>query len=123
MSARDEVLLWGLVDWVELDRIHRYVASENPNEPNAVVQSRTLDLIRSLVSDGLFQVGDLNTEDRRFKAWNVPLDEAIQRIRDVYVVNFEDESRWPWFCWLALTEAGQQVAEDIESRTGRADSR
>ena len=59
MSARDEVLLWGLVDWVELDRIHRFVASEAPNEPIAVIQTRTLELIRSLASEGLFQVGDL----------------------------------------------------------------
>lgn len=123
MSARDEVLRWGLVDWVELDRIHRYVASENPDESAATIQNRTLDLIRSLVSDGLFQVGDLDTEDRRFKAWNVSLDEALQRIRDAYVVNFEDQSRWPWFCWLDLTDTGQQVAEAIEARTGRADSR
>lgn len=123
MSARDEVLLWGLVDWVELDRIHRFVASEAPNEPIAVIQTRTLELIRSLASEGLFQVGDLDTEDRRFKAWDVTLDEAIERIRDAYIVNFEDETKWPWFCWLALTETGQQVAEAIESRTGRADGR
>jgi hypothetical protein len=123
MSARDEVLLWGLVDWVELDRIHRYVADEHPGEPTAIIQNHTLDLIRSLVSDGLFLVGDLNTDDRRFKQWNVSLDEAIQRIRDVYVVNFEDQGTWPWFCWLALTGAGQKAAEAIEARVGRADGR
>lgn len=123
MSAREEVLLWGLVDWVELDRIHQYVADEDPTETSSTIQNRTLSLIRSLVGDGLFLVGDLNTDDRRFKAWNVSLDEAIQRIRDAYVVNFEDRTRWPWFCWLNLTDTGREVAEAIEARVGRADGR
>lgn len=123
MSARDDVLRWGLVDWVELKRIHSYVARANPGRPVAVVQNETLDLIRSLVSDGLFELGDLNAEDRRFKAWNTPLDESLEAIRNAYVTNFEDQTRWPWVCWLDLTEKGQHVAEAIEARASVADSR
>jgi hypothetical protein len=59
MSARDEVLGWGLIDWVELDRIHQYVAEENGGQPTSVIQSKTLELIPSHVSDGLFVVGDV----------------------------------------------------------------
>jgi hypothetical protein len=123
MSAREDVLRWGLVDWVELDRIHWYVASENLGQPLAVVQNKTLDLIRSLVTDGLFEVGDLTSKDCRFAAWNTSLDESIQRLRDVYVTNFDNRNTWPWFCWLDLTEKGQQVAEAIEAGGGSADSR
>jgi hypothetical protein len=70
----------------------------------------TLDLIRSLVSNGMFKLGGLN-DNCRFTAWSAPLDESMQRIRDVYVTNFDDHNTWPWFCWLDLTEKGQQVAE------------
>jgi hypothetical protein len=117
MSARDrdEVLTDGLIDWVELDQIHWYVARENAGTAVSVIQGKTLELIRSLVSDGLFELGDLKGEGARFTAWNIPLDESIQRIRDVYVTNFDDENTWPWFCWLDLTEKGQQVAEAIRA--------
>jgi hypothetical protein len=115
MSARDEILTDGLIDWVELHRIHWRVARENAGEPLSVIQDKTIDLIRSLVSDGLFEVGDLNGKECRFAAWNTPLDESIQRIRDVYVTNFDDQNTWPWFCWLQITDKGLQVAEAIEA--------
>lgn len=120
LSARTGVLLWGLVDWVELDRIHGYVAQENPGEPLAIVQGKTLELIRSLASDGLVEIGDLGGKDGRFVAWDITLDESIQRIRNVYVNNFDDENTWPWFSWLCLTEKGHQVAEVLSERVGFA---
>jgi hypothetical protein len=118
MSARDEVLTYGLIDWVELDQIHRYVAQENAGEPLSVIREKTLDLIRSLVNDGLFEVGDLKDGGGRFAAWNIPLDESMRRIHDVYVTNFADQNTWRWFCWLDLTEKGQQVAEAIAESAG-----
>jgi hypothetical protein len=122
MSAREEVLLRGLIDWVALQRIHSRVARENAGEPLAVVQDKVLDLIRSLVTDGLFKLGDLATEDNRFGAWDCPLDESIQRIRDVYVDNFDDETKWWFVCWLDSTEKGHQVAEAIEASRESAES-
>ena len=116
MSAREEVLLRGLIDWVALERVHRRVARENAGEPLAIIQDKTLDLIQSLVSDGLFEVGDLQTQDHRFAAWDIPLDESIQRIREVYVNKFDDEPEWWFYCWLAPTEKGLQLAEAIEAR-------
>lgn len=108
-------LLLGLIDWVALERVHAHVAWENSGEPLSVIQEKVLDLIRSLVSDGLFEVGDLDTEDHRFGAWDNPLDESLQRIREVYTKEFDDESAWWFICWLDLTEKGLQVAETIEA--------
>ena len=45
MSARDEVLLCGLIDWVALERVHWAVRQENPSEPLAVTQDKVLDQI------------------------------------------------------------------------------
>jgi hypothetical protein len=84
MAAREEVLLRGLIDWVALERIHWIVARENLGETLSLIQEKVLDLIRSLVADGLYVVGDLTTEDHRFGAWDAPLDKSLQRIRDVY---------------------------------------
>ena len=115
MSARDEVLLRGLIDWVALERVHRRVAGENAGEPLATIQDKVLDLIHSLVTDGLFELGDLATPNHRFGAWDAPLDESIQRIRDVYVNQFDDDPEWWFYCWLKLTEKGRKLAEAIEA--------
>ena len=95
MSAREEVLLRGLIDWVALERVHWIVARENAGESLAVIQDKVLDLIRSLVTDGLFELGELN-KNSRFVAWDTSLDESIQRIREVYLTKFNDEPEW-WF--------------------------
>jgi hypothetical protein len=114
-SAREEVLLRGLIDWVALERIHWYVARENPAESLSVIQDKTLDLIRSLVVDGLFELGDLTGTGNRFAAWNTPLDESIHRIRDVCVPKFDDQPAWWFCCWLDLTDKGQEIADAIEA--------
>ncbi len=117
-SARDEVLLRGLIDWVALERVHSRVARENPSEPLAVVQEKVLDLIRTLVTDGLYVIGDLATEDHRFAAWDTPLEESIQRIREVYTKEFDDESAWWFICWLDLTEKDDKSPRPLK-RTRR----
>jgi hypothetical protein len=50
MPAREDVLRWGLVDWVELDRIHSSVLRETAVQPLAVV------LIRLLASESSAQM-------------------------------------------------------------------
>ncbi len=115
MSAREEVLLLGLIDWVALERIHRRVAQENHDKPLATIQDKVLDLIRSLVTDGLFEIGGLSTPNGRFCAWDTTLDESIVRIRDVYTNKFGDESAWWFCCWLDATDEGLKVAEAIEA--------
>jgi hypothetical protein len=116
MSAREEVLLRGLIDWVALERVHWIVARANAGESLAVIQDKVLDLIRSLVTEGLLELGDLATEDNRFRARDITLDESIQRVREVYTTKFQDEPEWWFYCWLDPTEKGLAIAEAIETR-------
>ena len=118
MTPRESVLLRGLDDWVALEAVHSAVAEANGGAPTSVVQDETLALIRSLVDEGLFRLGDLATANQEFSAWGSSLDESIERIRDVYISNFDDQNVWPWYCWLDLTEKGEQVANEIEASTG-----
>jgi hypothetical protein len=117
MTPRESALLRGLVDWVALDRIHWDVAQANRGAPMSVVQTRTLELIRSLVNEGLFELGDLSGPQGQFAAWDSPIDESINRIQDVYVANFEAQNVWPWYCWLNLTEKGTRLAQQIKSKS------
>lgn len=115
MTAREEVLLCGLIDRVALQRVHSRVARENAGEPLTVIQNKVLDLIRSLVTDGLFELDDLATPNHRFAAWDAPLDESLHRIRDVYVNQYDDDgARW-FCCWLDATDKGLEAAEVIEA--------
>jgi hypothetical protein len=115
-TARENILIHGLIDWVSLAHVHSDVLQENRTAPPSEVQQKTLDTIRALVSDGLFELGDLSGEDGSFVAWNTQLDESMKRIYDLYVKHFDNNSLWIWECWLDLTEKGEKIAESIEQK-------
>ena len=115
VSARDEVLTRGLIDWVPLQRLHYHTVQDHPGETIAVIQRRVLNLIRALVDEGLVEIGDLNGPGDRFAAWTTPLDESIARIATVYVDGYDQATVWPWYAWLDLTARGNAVAEQISS--------
>jgi hypothetical protein len=50
-SARELTLLQGLIDWVDLGRVHWHVTEENPSAPLSDVQNKTLETIRFLVTN------------------------------------------------------------------------
>jgi len=110
-----ELLTSGLDDWVHLYEVHAQVARDNPHATTAQVQQKTLDTIRSLVAQGLFDVGDLGGPGGEFAAWTTPLDESIRRIAAAYIGHFDDESAWIWKFWLALTDQGRRTAEAIQA--------
>ena len=69
-------------DWVHLYEVHSQVAHDNPHATTAEVQRKTLETIRSLVEQGLFDVGDLGGPGGEFAPWTSQLDESIRRIED-----------------------------------------
>jgi hypothetical protein len=113
-SARENVLLLGLVDWVPLERVHYEVSNANKNATPSDVQTKTLRLIDTVVGEGLFVLGELAPKGVRFIPWDVPLDVAMQRLREVYVDGFDQPETWKWFCWLDLTDKGEQAALPLE---------
>lgn len=100
MTARDDVLQAGLVDWVPLERIHWYVSDEHRGQPSAGIQLKVVSLITELVVAGLFVLGDTTGENGRFVAWNLPPAVSLVRIHNVYIDNFEDGNTWGWAVWL-----------------------
>ena len=112
MTPRESILLRGLADWVALDRIHWDVSESKPGAPLIAIQEETLALIHDLVAEGLFEVGEVSDE-RGFSPWTEPLDEAVERIRRVYVAGFDQQDIWPWYCWLNLTDKGERLAQQV----------
>jgi hypothetical protein len=78
-------------------------------------QSLALQTIRSLLEDGLMQVGDLPGPGETFPAWNLPIDAAMERLYDRFVRHNGDPDLWEFSIWLGLTESGKRLAEDLVS--------
>lgn len=109
----------GQHDWVKLWDVHRHVAQENPSATLGEVQSKTIDVIRALVGEGLAEVGDLRDHGARFEPWGLTADESMRRITSEYVERFNDRAGWPWTLWLRITNAGKRVGSSYESEYRR----
>ncbi|ORW04565.1 hypothetical protein [Mycobacterium kyorinense] len=116
-KVREELLTDGLADYVDLGAVDSQVTRHNPQASVSAVQRETLETIRSLVSDGLFQLGALSGERGNFVGWDGSLDELIQRVSDVYVTQYDDPPTWVWAVWMELTDKGERVAREIEARS------
>jgi hypothetical protein len=110
--AAMETLTDGLIDPVSLSQVNWHVKEQNPSLPLPEWQDETLEMVRSLLSDGLMRIGSRGEEDR-FEGWDVTVEDAIRQIRDVLVTRY-DERRWPYYCWFNLTEKGRQLALSTE---------
>jgi hypothetical protein len=81
----------------------------------AEVQQKTLDLVRTLVTEGVAEVGDLYDHGARFEPWDTSLDESIERLSAEYIDRFDDRTGWPWTLWLRITPKGKELGRSYES--------
>lgn len=112
--VRKDLLLGALEGPVPLTAVDSSVTQQNHAASVSEVQNATLEMIRSLVGEGLVVLGDLSGETGRLVAWSGPLEESMQKISDLYVVNYDDPGAWIWSAWLELTHKGEQVARALQ---------
>jgi hypothetical protein len=112
-DVKEGLLIEGLRDWIRLGEIHQEFLfdDDTPKRPVDEAQELTLNMIRELVDEGLFDLGEItrNTNDG-FEAWNLSLDKAMAEIEDKYVANFDDRWGWTACAWLQLTDKGRALA-------------
>ena len=112
-DVKEGLLIEGLQDWIRLGEIHQEFLfdDDTPKRPVAEAQQLTLSMIRELVEEGLFDLGEIvrNTNDG-FEAWALSLDDAMAKIEHAYVANFDDRWGWTACAWLQLTEKGRALA-------------
>ncbi|AMU66347.1 hypothetical protein [Mycobacteroides abscessus] len=111
-SARNDVLMDGLEDWVHFYRVHRLVYLANPDASPAELQTESLNTVADLVAAGLYQVGTVE-RGIGFVPWGIPIDEALDRIRAEYVGHYDENGVWDYVAWLNLTDEGQKVAKAL----------
>ena len=57
------------------------------------------------------------TTAEQFYGWeDLPLDEAMARVTERYVAQYDDPSAWVFSGWLKLTDAGKGVATALKDK-------
>jgi hypothetical protein len=119
-DAREEVrnglLLDGLGRPLDLNVVDRHVRHHNPSATPTELQNETLEVIRTLVGEGLFKLGEVREKTERFVTWRHSLDHSIRKITHSYVRHYDDPERWMFSAWLSLTAKGQQLARSLEEK-------
>ena len=115
-AVRNGLLLEGLGKPVDLNAVDWHVRHRNPSASPSEIQNETLELIRAVVSDGLFRLGSVGEKDERFVAWRRSLDRSINKISHVYVKHYDDPEKWMFAAWLSLTAKGEQLAQCLEEK-------
>jgi hypothetical protein len=115
-DVRNGLILDALGKPVDLNAVDWHVRQRNPPASPSEVQNETLEVIRGLVSDGLFMLGAVDEKDERFVAWNHALDYSIHKISHDYVKHYDDPEKWMFSVWMLLTVKGEQLARSLEEK-------
>ena len=103
---RSELLVSGLYDMVPLAEVESVIAGEHLAATTVKQQELALSVVRSLVDDGLME----------FVGWeDLPLNEAMARVYDLFVTHYDDPGMWAFAVWLKLTETGKHFAEALKA--------
>jgi hypothetical protein len=105
-TLRAELLTSGLSDEVPLAEVESVINRLQLTKTTAERQELALSTMRSLVADGLMQ----------FEGWeDLPLDDAMARVTELYVDQYDDPGAWVFAVWLKLTDAGKGVANALKA--------
>lgn len=111
---RNQLLLDGLAMCVPMAHVTSVIRREQLAETVADQHDVVLRAIRSLLDDGLMKIGDiLGASDERVVPWDLSIDAAMDRLRDLFVDHYDEPALWDLRIWLQLTPEGAQVAESL----------
>ena len=111
---RAELLTSGLSDWVSLAEVQQIISHFQLAETDAERQNLVLRTIRSLLEDGLMQIGELPGPDETFPAWE-SVDVAMDRLDERFVGHYDEPASWDYSIWLGLTEAGRDAVRELRN--------
>jgi hypothetical protein len=112
------LLISGLDDWVPLAEVNSVVIDNHLANTPRERQHLVLRIIRSLVEDGLMEIGDLPSTKGTSKldVWDLPLDAAMAQVSDRFIGHYDDVARWGYSVWLDLIDAGELVARALAAQ-------
>jgi hypothetical protein len=113
-TLRDDILAGGHDDWVSMAEVRGCISRGRLADSAAQRQQLMLQTIRSLMLDGLIEVGDIPApSDPGFLVWPGTLDEVMARLTERIVDRYDDPDSWEYSTWLDLTAEGQKASAEI----------
>lgn len=113
-TLRDDVLAGGRDDWVSMADVQGRISRRGLADSASERQQLILHTIRSLLQDGLVEVGDIPAPgDPGFLVWPGTLDEVMEGLAERIVGHSDDPDSWEYSTWLNLTPKGQQASDQI----------
>ena len=108
---RGDILALGQADWVSMADVRGQLDRRGLPAAPAERQQLMLTTIRSLLEDGLVELGDIpGPDDSGFLVWPGGLDSVMQQLADRIVGQWADPDAWEYQTWLNLTPAGRKAA-------------
>jgi hypothetical protein len=115
---RNELLLDGTAMCVPMAHVDSVISREHLAGDVVARQQLALHTIRSLLDDGLMKIGDIRgASDESVVPWNLTIDAAMERIRDLFVDHYHERTLWDLTIWLQLTRAGERFARALKDES------
>jgi hypothetical protein len=115
---RGDILASGRDDWVSMAAVQGRISRGRLADSAAERQRLVVDTVRSLLLDGLVEIGDIpGRGDPGFKPWPGTVDEVMTRFIDRFVDHYDDPLGWEYTIWLNLTAQGEQASAAIVRKT------
>jgi hypothetical protein len=113
-TLRDGVLASGHDDFVSMADVQSHISRGGLADSVAARQQLVVETVRSLLVDGLAEIGDIpGRDDPGFKTWPGTVDEVMTRFIDRFIGNYDDRLEWEYTIWLNLTAKGEQASADV----------
>jgi hypothetical protein len=110
-TLRGVILAIGRSDWVSMADVRGRISRGHLADSATQRQQLMLRTIRSLLVDGLIEVGDIPApSDPGFLVWSGTIDEVMAQLTERIVGRWDDPDSWEYSTWLNLTEQGDRVA-------------
>jgi hypothetical protein len=113
-TLRADILAMGHDDFVSTADVQACICGGLLAELSTEHQQLVVDTVRSLLEDGLAEVGDIpGRNDPGFKPWPGTLDEVMTQFIGRFAGRYDDQLQWQYTIWLNLTAKGQQASNAI----------
>jgi hypothetical protein len=116
---RNDILAYGQSDWVSLADVRGCLDRRGLAASSDERQQLMLTTIRSMLSDGPVEVGDIpGPADPGFLVWPGGIDVVRTQLTDRIVGQWTDPDAWEYATWLNLAPAGHAAAAQVPPEAG-----
>ena len=105
-------------EYLSLSHIDSKIQYDYRTEPLSERQARVMTAVVSLLTEGQAVIGEIvGGTGATVDPWKLSTEEALVRLRELYVAHYDDEDRWGWVVWFALTPEGERAAAKVKGDT------